>query len=209
MVKNEEQPENPEKSTALLPKSEMSRATKNLVMKKIIIALAFLLPFTLTAQQHSGKISFFYQAGYLSAGYINKSGQNEIATMKEAQPHKCIIFNVGFLMRLSEKWRMGPAFTYDHFGTKQRTGEHSNLSYMVRSDRIWKETKTYLFYSGLSLGVRKIRRFEDKTEIESSLIPAFQVYLMGVEFKVARFSFDVNAGWGVAGILDAGVKYRF
>ena len=71
LVKNKEQPENPEMSTALLPKSEMSRATKNLVMKKIIIALSFLLPFTLTAQQHSGKISFFYQAGYLSAGYIN------------------------------------------------------------------------------------------------------------------------------------------
>jgi hypothetical protein len=178
-------------------------------MKKLIIAISFLLPITLSAQQQSGKISFFYQAGYMSSGFITKSGQNKIATTTETQPHKCIIFNVGFLMRLSEKWRIGPAFTYDHFGTKQRSGEYSNLSFMVRSDRIWKETKTYLFYSGLSSGVKKIRQFEDEIEIASHVTPAFQFYLIGAEFKVNRFSFDANAGWGVAGILCAGVKYRF
>ena len=178
-------------------------------MKKLIIAITFLLSIKLSAQQHSGRISFFYQPGYMSSGFIIKSGQNEIATAKETQPHKCIIFNAGFLMRISEKWRMGPAFTYDHFGTKKRSGEYSNLSFMLRSDRIWKEGKTYLFYSGLSLGAKKIRQFEDEIEIKSNVAPAFQVYLIGAEFKVSRFSFDVNAGWGVGGILGAGVKYRF
>ena len=131
-------------------------------MKKLIIAISFLSPITLLAQQQSGRISFFYQPGYMSSGFITKTRQNEIATAKETQPHKCIIFNVGFLMRLSETWRIGPAFTYDHIGTKLRSGEYSSLSFMLRCDRIWKETKTYLFYSGLSFGVKKIRQFEDE-----------------------------------------------
>ena len=80
---------------------------------------------------------------------------------------------------------------------------------MLRCDRIWKETKTYLFYSGLTFGVKKIRQFEDEIEIASRVSPAFQCYLIGAEFKLNRFSIDANAGWGVAGILGAGVKYRF
>lgn len=145
----------------------------------------------------------------MSSGYINESGQKEIVSAKETQHHKCIIFNAGFLVKISEKYRIGPAFTYDHFGTKHRSVEYSNLSYMMRCDRIWKETKNISFYSGLSLGVRIIRKFEEEIEVESHIKPAYQVYLAGIDLKIKRLLIDVNTGYGVSGILNAGLKYRF
>jgi hypothetical protein len=178
-------------------------------MNKLIIAFVILLPLSVPAQQRPGKYLFYIQGGYMSSGYIKESGQKEIVSETETQHHKCIIFNAGLLVSLSEKWRIGPAFTYDHFGTKHRSVEHSNLSYMMRCDRIWKATKKYSFYSGLSLGARKIRRFEDETETESHLSTAYQVYLLGADFKIDRFLIDVNSGYGVSGILNIGLKYRF
>jgi len=135
-------------------------------MKKIIIAILILLALSVPAQQRPGKYFFYVQGGYRSSGYIKEAGQKEIVSESETHHHRCIIFNAGFLVRISEKWRTGLAFTYDHFGTKHRSVEYSNLSYMLRCDRIWKETKKILFYSGLSLGVRKIRKFEEEKEVE-------------------------------------------
>ena len=152
---------------------------------------------------------FYIHGGYRSSGYIKESWQKEIVSETETHRHKCIILNAGFLVRIAEKWRTGLAFTYDHFGAKHRSVEYSNLSYMLRCDRIWKETKNFFFYSGLSLGARKIRRFEEETEMESRVTPAYQVYLMGADLKIGRLLIDVNAGYGVSGILNAGLKYRF
>src|SRR5712671_4649604 len=123
-----------------------------------------LLPISLLAQQQPGKFLLYAQGGYMSSGYIKKSGEKEIVSTTETRHHKCIILNAGFLVSLSQKWRIGSVFVYDHFGTKRRSVEYSNLSYMIRCDRIWKETKKYSFYSGLAFGIRKIRRFEDETE---------------------------------------------
>jgi hypothetical protein len=178
-------------------------------MKKLIIAFIILLPMSVPAQQQPGKYFFYVQGGFMSSGYIKEAGQKEIISKTETHHHRCIIFNAGFLVRVSEKWRTGPAFTYDHFGTKHRSVEYSNISYMMRCDRIWKETKKFLFYSGLSLGVRKIRKFEEEKEVTRRTNLAYQVYLAGVDFKINRFMIDVNAGYGVSGILNAGLKYRF
>lgn len=178
-------------------------------MKKIFIALVILLPLSVPAQQQPGKYFFYVQGGYRSSGYIKEAGQKEIVSKTETHHHKCIIFNAGFLVRVSEKWRTGPAFTYDHFGTKHRSVEYSNLSYMIRCDRIWKENKNFLFYSGLSLGVSKIRKFEEEKEVECHIKPAYQIYLAGVDIKINRLMIDINTGYGVSGILNAGLKYRF
>ena len=113
------------------------------------------------------------------------------------------------MVRVSEKWRTGFAFTYDHFGTKHRSVEYSNLSYMLRFDRIWKESKTFLFYSGLSVGARKIRRFDEEIETERHVAPAYQVYLMGADLKIGHLMIDANVGYGVSGLLNLGLKYHF
>ncbi len=178
-------------------------------MKKIIFAIVILLPLSVLAQQRPGKYFFYVQSGYMSSGYIKESGQKEIVSKTETHQHKCIIFNAGFLVKISEKWRTGPAFTYDHFGSKHRSVEYSNISYMIRCDRIWKETKKFLFYSGLSLGGRKTRKFEEEKEVESQIKPDYQVCLLGADFKSGRFLIDINIGYGVSGILNAGLKYRF
>ena len=179
-------------------------------MKKIILVFLYFLPTMLLAQKLTRKYSFYIQGGYLSSGYIKESAQKKIVSALETQHHKYIILNAGFQVHLSEKWRTGLVFTYDHFGTKKRSVEYSNLCYMFRCDRIWIKTKKYSCYSGLSFGIRKIRQFENEVEIERKVNPGYQIYLMGTDFKLAdRLFFDINAGWGVSGILNVGLKYSF
>lgn len=174
------------------------------------ICLSFLLIVSMISYgQQREKFYFYAQGGYKSSGYIKESAQHEIVSAKETAHHKCIVLNAGFLMKAGQNWRIGSAFTYDHFGTKHRSVEFSNLSYMLRCDRVWKKTKSYSLYSGLSLGAKKVRRFEEETETAKYVNPAYQVYLAGIDLKLSRFMIDVNAGYGVSGILNCGLKYQF
>lgn len=116
------------------------------MVKGICLSLLLILSMISYGQQQ-GKLSFYAQGGYKSSGYIKESAHNEIASAKETAHHKCIVLNAGFLVNIADKWRIGPAFTYDHFGTKHRSVEFSNLSYMLRCDRTWKAAKTYSLYS--------------------------------------------------------------
>jgi hypothetical protein len=179
-------------------------------MKPVIFFCACLLHIAISAQQREKKFSFYVQGGYMSSLYIKEANQSSLTSEKETRHHKCIIFNTGVQFYISEKWRIGPSFTYDHFGAKHRSVEYSNLSYMIRCDRIWKETKKCSLYSGLMIGVRKTRRFEDEAEVERRVSPCYQIYLIGAECKMIKgLSFDINAGWGVSGILSIGAKYWF
>lgn len=179
-------------------------------MKISLLFISCMLSMELIAQKMSNKYSLYINSGYLSSLFIKESLQEQIVSKVETQHHKCIIFNVGLQMRLLKKWTIGPEFTYDHFGTKHRTVEYSNLSYMLRCVRTWKEAPKYSLYSGLSFGVRKIRRFEDETEMERKTIPAYQVDVIGVNYKlIDKLFIDINAGWGVSGIVSIGGRYFF
>ena len=91
-----------------------------------------------------------------------------------------------------------------------RSVEYSNLSYLLRCDRIWKKTKNYSLYSGLAAGTRKVRKFEEEKETERKIVLGYQIYLAGISYKVLnRFSLDATTGWGVTGILSIGATYRF
>ncbi|MGQ0740240.1 MAG: hypothetical protein ACT4OJ_14405 [Bacteroidota bacterium] len=179
-------------------------------MKKIILIGGFLLPLALQAQQSSKSISFYLQGGYRSAPYIKEAGHKGIVSTTETNHHRCIIFNAGLQWDIADKWRIGPSFTYDHFGTKHRSVEFSNLSYLLRLDRTWVKKKNYNIYSGAAAGIRKVRKFEDETETARKTVLGYQIYLAGFNYKVFnRFFLDVNAGWGVSGIVSVGAKYRF
>lgn len=178
------------------------------MVKGICLSLLLILSMISYGQQQ-GKLSFYAQGGYKSSGYIKESAHNEIASAKETAHHKCIVLNAGFLVNIADKWRIGPAFTYDHFGTKHRSVEFSNLSYMLRCDRTWKAAKTYSLYSGVSLGIRKVRRFDDEVETGRNATLGYHVYLIGAELKFGPFAIDANAGYGVSGILNFGLKYRY
>jgi hypothetical protein len=177
-------------------------------MKKIFVFFACLQTILLTAQ--TGKISFYTQGGYLSSGYLKEWGCKEIASSTETHWHKCIVLNAGFQVRMNKVWRIGPSFTYDHFGTKHRSVEYSNLSYMLRADRIWYEGKRFSFYSGLALGIKKVRKFEEERETGKRTATTFQVYVAGAELRLTKwFYLNLNAGYGVSGILSAGGSFRF
>jgi len=179
-------------------------------MKSVIIFSALLLPLVIAAQQNGGKVSFYAQGGYRSSNYILEDGRDHLNSATESHHHKCIILNAGLQYRFAAKWRAGISFTYDHFGTKHRSVELSNISYLLRCDRIWKEESRYLLYSGVMLGITKKRRFEDEKETERKTAPGYQVCVFGAEYKIAKWlSIDMNAGWGVTGILGAGARFKF
>jgi hypothetical protein len=178
-------------------------------MKKIIFAFVYLLPIVITAQQKPRKYFIYAQGGYLSSLYVNEAMQKKIVSETETHTHKCIILNAGLQWRISRNWRMGPAFTYDHFGTKYRSVEYSALNYLFRCDRIWRETKKSILYSGLSIGVRKLKQFENGILKKHQVDPGYHFYLIGADFKVNKFLIAVNTGYGVSGVFNLGLKYRF
>lgn len=179
-------------------------------MKQLTIFCACLLSLTIAAQHNKHKHSFYLQGGYRSSLFIKENGDHHLVSETESHQHKCIVFNTGVLFYAAQNWRVGASFTYDHFGTKHRSVEHSNLSYLLRCDRVWKEKSRYLLYSGLMLGVRKTRRFEEEEETGRQTAPAYHVCLIGAEYKLMnRVFIDVNAGYGVAGIVSIGAKFRF
>jgi hypothetical protein len=177
-------------------------------MKKILFCL-MILASTVLAAQKKGKVFFYVQGGYMSAGYMKALKEKVPAAVEEHDHHKCIVLNSGILITLTDRWRAGPVFTYDHYGTKHRSVEYSNLSYMARCERIFLETKNYSIYSGLALGIRKTRKFINEVEVEKKVSAGYQFYLAGIDLKMKNWMLDVNAGCGVSGILSAGIKYRF
>lgn len=178
-------------------------------MKKLIHFFFAFFPVFITAQQPSGKYFIYVQGGYVSSWYVKEAMQKSIVTETDPHNHKCIILNAGFQVMVSKNWRIGPSFTYDHFGTKHRDIEFHSFSYLLRVDRIWKETKQITVYSGLSLGVNSIRQIEDEIKKDYQVNPGWQVYLLGADMKLYRFLIDVNTGYGVSGVFNIGAKYRF
>jgi hypothetical protein len=90
-------------------------------MKPVILFCACLLHIGIFAQQREKKPSFYVHGGYMSSFYVKEANRNTLISEKETQHHKCIILNTGFQLSIFEKWRIGPAFTYDHFGAKHRS----------------------------------------------------------------------------------------
>ncbi|MBI1342673.1 MAG: hypothetical protein GC171_07065 [Terrimonas sp.] len=179
-------------------------------MKRIVITCFWIWPFFMFAQQNAKKLSLYVQGGYKSSAYFNKSGNHEFVSETEISHHKCIILNAGLQWQVAEKWRIGPSFTYDHFGTKQRSVEFSNMSFLLRGDRIWKATKDYEVYSGLAMGIRKLRKFEEEIETTQTVNFSYQLYLAGINLKLlSNFFIDVNIGWGNTGIFSAGARILF
>ena len=133
-------------------------------MKKTAILCIFFIPIVLHAQQPTKKNSIYVLGGIKSSSYLKEAAQKKIVSENETRHHKCIVFNAGIQFDISEKWRIGASFTYDHFGTKHRSIEYSNISYLMRYDRVWKKGKRYSLYSGLATGFRKVREFENEVE---------------------------------------------
>lgn len=178
-------------------------------MKKLILFFFAFSPVFITAQQSSGKHFIYVQGGYLSSWYVKEVMQKNIVTETDHHNHKCIILNAGFQIMLSKNWRLGPLFTYDHFGTKHRDVEFHSFSYLLRLDRVWKETKQITLYSGVCLGVNSIQRIEEEIKKDHTVNPGWHVYLFGADIKLYKFLIDINSGYGVSGVLNIGLKYRF
>ena len=178
-------------------------------MKNLICVFLYLLPLSAPSQQLSEKYSIYIQGGFISSLYVKEAMFKHIVSETHSHHHACPILSAGFQWNISNKWRVGPTFSYDHFGLKDRSVEYNVLSYLLRCDRIWKETKKINFYSGLSLGVRTLKQFENENLIEHNLMPGYHIYLIGTEFNIKQFAFDLNVGIGTSGIVNLGGKYRF
>jgi hypothetical protein len=179
-------------------------------MRTTILLCACLLALTSPAQLTGKKHSFYVQGGYRSSLFIKEAQKHGLNSETESSHHKCIVMNAGFHFYLRDSWRIGAAFTYDHFGTKHRSVEFSNLSYMLRCDKVWWKKNKYSLYSGLATGLTKTRMFENEREILRELRLGYHIYPLGVEYEILKNLFiDANAGWGVSGIASAGARFHF
>ena len=178
-------------------------------MKKLILFFFGFLPVLITAQQLSRKHFIYVQGGYVSSWFVKEALQKSIVSETDPHSHKCIILNAGFQMMLSKNWRIGPSFTYDHFGTKHRDIEFHSFSYLLRIDRVWKETKQITLYSGFSLGINSIRRIDAEIKKDHEVNAGWHVYVLGADIKLYKFLIDINTGYGVSGVFNIGAKYRF
>ena len=179
-------------------------------MKKLLLITVYLIPHLLQAQTNSKKMSVYYQAGHSSSNYLSAKAQDHLFSATESHDHKCIVFNIGMQYKISKDWRLGTAFTYDHIGTKHRSLEYSNVSYMLRADRIWKGAGKFSYYSGLAGGITKVRMFESEKETMRTTKFGYQIYLIGINYEVFRnFQLDANIGYGVTGLFNAGARFNF
>jgi hypothetical protein len=179
-------------------------------MRYTMILCVFLVSLTSTAQLKNKKYSFYLQGGYRSSLYIHEASKHRLHTIKESHQHKCIVLNTGLQFYWKPRWRIGTSFTYDHFGTQHRSLEFSNLSYLLRCDRIWTRRKEYDLYSGVMTGITVTRRFDDEVETGRDTKPGYHIYLMGIEYKLMKnVSLDANVGWGVAGLFNMGAQFKF
>jgi hypothetical protein len=162
------------------------------------------IPMMAYAQSRTKNLSFFVNGGYISSGYLKEAVNRSQHKMLDSRNHNCIILNTGIQFRVAEKWRIGPAFSYDHFGIKDRQLSFSRLSYMFRTDRIWKETKKIVLYSGISAGVARTKKFQSHQLIQSHTGPVYHFYAGGMQFKFYHFYLDINIGYGPAGLFNFG-----
>jgi hypothetical protein len=177
-------------------------------MKKLITAFMFLLPILVFAQKPE-KHFFYIGGGYMSSLYIKEAVFKSITSNTDSRKHTCLILNAGYQQLLSKEWRAGTSFSYEHFGLEDRSVEYSVLSYSFRCDRLWKETKKTILYSGLSAGVRTLKKIENEGAVIRQVAPCYHFYLAGLDYKINNFLLDLNLGIGVSGILGFSAKYRF
>jgi hypothetical protein len=62
---------------------------------------------------------------------------------------------------------------------------------------------------GFTIGVRTLKQFENEILKKHRVNPGYHIYLIGADFKVNKFLIDVNTGYGVSGVFNLGLKYRF
>jgi|GEM_PF-2870689 len=177
-------------------------------MKIITVLFLGLLPL-ISNGQDMPKYSFHVEGGYLSNDYVKEALRKGINSKDENRNHKCIILDVGMQIRISKDWRIGPSFTYDHFGTKHRSVEFSILSFLLKADRIWKETRTFTFHSGIALGIKSKKKFVNNILISRSTRLGCQFDLAGIGLKLGQFNLYNNIGWGTSGFFSTGIRYSF
>jgi hypothetical protein len=176
---------------------------------KSLVALILLITSNSYAQPPAKEISFYLHGGFYSENFMRLAVFRKMMSESNTHAHVCPVLNTGFQITLPGKWRVGPAFSYDHFGLHDRAIEYSILGYSIKGDKTWYETQRLGFYSGISLGVRTMKHFQNNILVGKNVKPCYQICLAGAEFKIWDFSFDVNLGYGNAGILNGGMRYRF
>lgn len=179
-------------------------------MRKSTTILILLLPLLSIAQNKQDNNFIYVSGGSMSSSYLDNAVYHGIHSHTDDHKHNCIILNVGYQYRLGKKWRIGPSFTYDHFGVEDRSIEYHAYYYSVRADRIWKETDKAIWYSGISLGARTLKKLDDDHLANSSTKPSYHLHAAGASIKIFNhFLLDLNVGYGVSGIINVGLVNRF
>ena len=191
-------------------------------MKKIFPFIA-LSTFGLLAWGQSEKHELFFTSGIGSGPFIVESLNHlgidlsgwlppELRSNETHKDHILPVITLGYQYRLSKKFKLGSEMIFDRFWIDNRKNSYHFNSLFVRCDFIWYESRKLLAHSAVSIGAtnkRSIETIDGNIRKRNEILPGMHLYLIGIDFKLGKFSITANNGIGMSGVVNLGVKYRF
>lgn len=194
-------------------------------MKKAISSLSLLLisillsPFSKAQETHftENKQQISVSVGYISVfdifesitfGLISGLTQSEIDEMGSFAT-----INLGYLYNLNKHWAVGAETTYQHFSAKFKdtSKDASTINHLTIMPAIrvyWFNKPTVAMYSKLCAGGSLVL---SNSGDDSSVSGCFAAQLspIAIEFGKNKIRGFVEAGLGMQGLANAGIRYSF
>jgi len=181
-------------------------------MKKII-SLISILTFGLLVSGQIEKNEIYITAGLVSGPFLVESLNNmDFFATEYSKDQITPIITIGYQYTLSKKIKLGPEIIFDRFWIEDKENSYHFNSFLCHLSFIWIEKKKVSLYSGLSAGITFKKALENVNGIPRSRKDryfGFHLYTIGFDYKLPKFSFTINKGIGMSGLLNLGMKYRF
>jgi len=194
--------------------------------KNLVLAVALLIAMCASAQESKHEISA--GVGYATEGqFIDVIGDIGAAFFGCQSKEKGFSgsINLDYGYRVSRKFLVGLSLSYSRIAEEQyrksepdklygtSTGYYYSVMPTVKAN--WIEKEHFTFYSRVSAGLllckydNKVEgKNDDDKDDDMSKAFAFQVSPVGLEFGNALRGY-VELGFGAAGIVSGGIRYRF
>ena len=196
-------------------------SSKSLNMKKLIYIL--LLAFCwLQSWSQSPKHEFYTTAGIGTIPFLVRSfnqyafdfsGLFSYGYVEETPKDNVLpAFTLGYQYKLSKRFKIGAEIVYDKFQLYNKENSYRYISFMGRCSYMLRESKRFIVYTGVSVGITNEHSIETEQGIKiekNNMIPGLHFYILEVNYKLKKIIITTNTGLGMSGVINLGIKYRF
>lgn len=188
---------------------------------KVFLLLLFLQLKQVQAQQKENNHTFYVTAGAVSTNYLRSIAVNSLfaplfsalfGTTPKALHGSQPVICVGYQYEITRNVKAGIEGIRDRFWINSKDEQHTYYSLLIRSDYIWLNTERVELYSGLGAGISFAKSKSNYTNTfkeEKNTLLGWQVYTIGLDYKLKSFTLTANTGFGTLALVNGGVKYTF